>query len=86
MKAAKAAGLHTCMETCGLAPADKVREIAGVTDVFLFDWKLTDSDLHKKYTNTGNELITSNLKYKYSNRHFLAGGFALKYQITPSGV
>lgn len=62
MKAAKAAGLHTCMETCGLAPADKFREIAGVTDVFLFDWKLTDSDLHKKYTKIGNELITSNLK------------------------
>lgn len=62
MKAAKAAGLHTCMETCGLAAEENIRKIAELTDIFLFDWKITDSELHKQYTNVDNQLITSNLR------------------------
>ena len=35
---------------------------AEFTDIFLFDIKLTDSSLHKKYTGVGNERILGNLK------------------------
>ena len=58
---AKENGLHTCMETCGYAPWELYREIAPLIDIFLFDYKLTDPDLHKQYTGVSNELILENL-------------------------
>ena len=58
---AKENGLHTCMETCGYAPWELYREIAPLIDIFLFDYKLTDSVLHKQYTGVSNELILANL-------------------------
>lgn len=62
MQAAKAAGLHTCMETCGFAPWEHYAEIAPYTDIFLFDYKLTNPDSHKTYTGADNSLILENLK------------------------
>ncbi len=59
---AKEQGLHTCMETCGAASEDKYKKIAEFTDIFLYDYKITNSDEHKKYTGISNELILSNLK------------------------
>ncbi len=61
MKKAKENGLHTCMETCGFADEDKYREIAQYTDIFLFDYKITNPKEHKKYTGVTNEKILSNL-------------------------
>ena len=61
MKRAKEEGLHTCMETCGFADAEKYRKIAEYTDIFLFDYKITDPEEHKKYTGVSNEKILSNL-------------------------
>lgn len=58
---AKAEGLHTCMETCGFAPSEKYEKIAPLVDIFLFDYKVTDPELHKKYTGADNELILKNL-------------------------
>jgi pyruvate formate lyase activating enzyme len=60
-KKAKENGLHTAMETCGFASEEKIREIAPFVDLFLFDYKITDSEEHKKYTGVGNEKILSNL-------------------------
>lgn len=61
LKAAKAEGLHTCLDTCGFAPAARYEEIAPWVDLFLFDYKLTDSKAHQKYTGVPNELILDNL-------------------------
>ena len=61
LKAAKEKGLHTCMETCGFAKAEAFKEVAPYVDIFLFDYKITDSDTHKKYTGVDNELILNNL-------------------------
>ena len=61
MKKAKEAGLHTCMETCGFASPEKYREIAPFTDIFLFDYKITNPEDHKKYTGVTNEKILANL-------------------------
>ena len=36
-------------------------EVITVTDLFLFDIKHIDNELHKQYTGVGNELIISNL-------------------------
>lgn len=62
LQAAKAAGLHTCMETCGFARPEQYKQIAQFVDIFLFDYKETDPQLHKKFTGADNHLILSNLK------------------------
>ncbi len=62
LKAAKEKGLHTCMETCGFAPSAHYEKIAPLVDIFLFDYKLTDSADHEKYTGVPNEKIRENLR------------------------
>lgn len=62
LKKAKEKGLHTCVETCGYTDREKLLEAAEYIDIFLFDWKISDSILHKKYTGVGNEKILQNLK------------------------
>lgn len=62
LQKAKENGLHTCIETCGYAPWEQYREIAAYVDIFLYDYKLTDPDLHRKYTGVSNERILENLQ------------------------
>lgn len=62
LKRAKQEGLHTAMETCGYTSEEKIREIAPFVDLFLFDYKITNSELHKKYTGVSNEKIIANLR------------------------
>ena len=62
LKAAKAEGLHTCMETCGFAKPEQYEKIKDLVDIFLFDYKLTDTKKHKEYTGVENNLIIENLK------------------------
>ncbi|MCC8027862.1 MAG: glycyl-radical enzyme activating protein [Clostridium sp.] len=63
LKKAKKNGLHVCVDTSGQASRDKYREIADYTDLFLFDYKITDTREHKRYTGADNRLILSNLDY-----------------------
>lgn len=73
LKQAKAAGLHICLDTCGYAPQKNYEEIAKYVDLFLFDYKITDADMHKYYTGVDNRLILSNLDYlcTHENQVFL---------------
>ena len=61
LHAAKQSGIHTCIETCGYAPTEQICKLAEVTDLFLYDWKLTDPHLHASYTGADNRLIAQNL-------------------------
>ena len=61
LKKAKENDLHTAIETCGFADSDKIKQIAEYTDLFLFDFKETDPELHKTYTGADNVLIQKNL-------------------------
>lgn len=56
------AGLHRAVETSGFAPEDVLAEIAGETDLFLFDIKFLDAAAHRRWTGVGNELILRNLE------------------------
>ena len=58
----KREGLQTALDTAGLVPAKKLIEALAYTDLLLYDIKLFDSLLHKKYTGSGNEQILENLK------------------------
>lgn len=62
LKSAKAEGIHTCIETCGFAPAETVKEVAKYTDIFLFDVKETDDARHKELTGVPFTPIKENLK------------------------
>ncbi len=61
LKSAKQQGLHTCIETCGFADKDLLFKIAAVTDLFLYDWKITSDSLHRQYTQQSNCIIRENL-------------------------
>ena len=62
LKKAKENGIHTAVETCGYAEKSKILEIAKYVDLFLFDCKETDQELHKEYTGVDNKIILENLK------------------------
>jgi len=67
LKTAKNHGLHTCIETCGQTDKKKYEQILLFTDIFLFDYKATDSKRHTEFTGARNSLILSNLDYLYHN-------------------
>lgn len=62
LKLAKEKGLHTCVETSGCAGWETVKSILPYTDLFLWDVKETDPDLHKRFTGVSNQLILENLR------------------------
>jgi len=55
-------GISVTVDTCGQAPYENYERILPYVDTFLYDIKLMDSEIHKKYMGTGNELILSNLE------------------------
>jgi pyruvate formate lyase activating enzyme len=67
LKEARKHNLHTCVETSGYAAKQTFTRILPFTDIFLFDLKLQDATLHKKYTGTSNSLILSNLLFLNRN-------------------
>ena len=54
-------GIHTALDTCGLASREAVRAVLPHSDAILFDIKLMDAALHKQYTGQSNEIILGNL-------------------------
>lgn len=61
LKLARAEGLHNCVETSGYTDFSILKGIIDYTDLFLFDWKVTNNKLHKKYTGASNRVIYENL-------------------------
>jgi len=57
----RANGLHTAVDTCGLARQEQLLGIAPFTDLFLYDLKFMDEAKHLRYTGVSNALILSNL-------------------------
>jgi pyruvate formate lyase activating enzyme len=54
--------IHRAVDTAGNVSTETILEIAKRTDLFLYDLKMMDSMLHKKWVNAGNEKILHNLK------------------------
>jgi glycyl-radical enzyme activating protein len=50
LAAARAAGLHTCIETCGFGSGASYTAIAAHVDLFYFDCKESDPARHMEYT------------------------------------
>jgi len=62
LKLCRERGLHTAVDTCGLAPPGVVLEVAGLTDLVLFDLKHMDPEIHLHHTGANNILILENLR------------------------
>ena len=62
LKACGGAHLHRTVDTAGLAPTPTLLEVAGHTDYFLYDLKMTDPQLHRQWTGADNQLILRNLR------------------------
>jgi pyruvate formate lyase activating enzyme len=57
----QAEGVHTALDTCGLAPRAALEAVLPHVDAVLFDIKLMDDRLHRQYTGQSNQTILENL-------------------------
>jgi pyruvate formate lyase activating enzyme len=62
LRACRARGLHTAVDTCGLAPPEHLLAVAPLADLFLYDLKLMDPARHQQHTGAPNGLILENLR------------------------
>lgn len=62
LQKAKENNIHTCVETCGYLREDELKAIIPLVDLFLIDFKETDSQKHKEFTGVENETIIRNIK------------------------
>ena len=77
--AAKAAGLHTAVETCGEAPFATFRRLLPLVDLWLYDYKETDPARHREFTGVDNARILGNLR----RLHAAGGRVRLRCALVP---
>ena len=63
LNACKKNYISTVIDTCGYVPVESFQRVYQNTDLFLYDLKLFDDELHKKYTGVSNQLIKENLEF-----------------------
>ncbi|HKK42029.1 MAG TPA: glycyl-radical enzyme activating protein [Bacteroidales bacterium] len=56
-------GYHTAVDTSGYTTVDKLGKIMPFTDLFLFDIKHLDDDIHRHYTGVSNKMILENFRF-----------------------
>ena len=61
LKSAREQGISTCIETCGQASGEKLREAAGYADTIYYDYKATGNEMHKKLCGVSQTIILENL-------------------------
>jgi pyruvate formate lyase activating enzyme len=57
------AGIHTALDTCGLCSRRTLERLWPWVDLFLFDLKLDDPSLHRRYTGQDNAVLLANLEW-----------------------
>ena len=63
LKKLKRLGIRTAVDTCGFVSREALDKVIPYTDVFLYDIKAYDEDIHIKCTGVSNKQILENLKY-----------------------
>ena len=63
LKKLKENGIHTAVDTCGFVSRKALDRVLPYTDVFLYDVKAFDEDVHIKCTGQSNKIILENLAY-----------------------
>lgn len=62
LRACREEEIHTTVDTCGLASPTVFESVRGLPDLFFFDLKIIDDQLHKIHTGVSNKLILKNLE------------------------
>lgn len=63
LKELKNMNIHTAVDTCGFVPRENIDKVIPYTDIFLYDLKAFDEEVHVKCTGMPNKLILDNLCY-----------------------
>ena len=63
LKVLKKEGIHTAVDTCGYVAKEAFDKVLPYTDLFLYDIKAFDEDVHIKCTGKSNKLILENIRY-----------------------
>lgn len=63
LKRLKENGVHTAVDTCGFVSKEALNKVIPYTDVFLYDLKAYDDEVHIKCTGKSNKIILENLLY-----------------------
>ena len=63
LKMLKKSGIHTAVDTCGFVDREAFDRVIPYTDIFLYDLKAFDEEVHIKCTGKSNKIILENLKY-----------------------
>lgn len=63
LKRLKEHGVHTAVDTCGFVSKEALDKVIPYTDVFLYDLKAYDEDVHVRCTGQSNHVILENLSY-----------------------
>jgi pyruvate formate lyase activating enzyme len=79
LKRCKAEGIHTAVDTTGFAEWAVIESILPYTDIFLYDLKHMDSEMHKKATGVPNERILENAKKIAAS----GGNFQIRIPLIP---
>jgi len=58
----KAAGVSTAIDTCGYVPFEEIEKTLEYTDIYIWDIKAYDRELHKKGCGVYNDIILENFK------------------------
>jgi pyruvate formate lyase activating enzyme len=61
LKECKSIVIHSAVDTSGFTSEDTLKQIAPNVDLFLYDLKLMNDDVHQKYTGVSNQIILKNL-------------------------
>jgi pyruvate formate lyase activating enzyme len=69
LKACKAKGIHTVLDTCGYATWKALEQVRPFVDLFLYDLKLVDDARHRQFTGVSNRLILQNLRRLLQEDH-----------------
>lgn len=62
LKECRKEGIHTALETNGLMSGETLHEILPLTDLFLYDYKMTGEDIHRQWTGTTGQITLKNLE------------------------
>ena len=63
LMALKKEGIHTAVDTSGFASKEALNKVIPYTDIFLYDIKAIDEEIHKKCTGHSNKMILENIRY-----------------------
>jgi pyruvate formate lyase activating enzyme len=62
LEASKDRGIHTAVETCGFVDTETLLRVSRFVDLFLYDLKVVDDEMHRRFTSVSNETIINNLR------------------------